>query len=157
MNFPDSWGRRSGWWSCSSWAPLLAAASGPGKICTKPFCTFAKTWPTAFASKEERLTFLHHTFGLVPHFLHPPPRFHLRPKQTRCQNYGFGHTKNSLQHLTVRLSSHYWSPGVWHSNCSGERQKVCLMDWLHQAQTARQNHAKRSEMKKLLVLSCFLD
>ena len=32
-----------------------------------------------------------------------------------------------------------------------------LMDWLHQAQTARQNHARRSQMKKLLVLSGFLD
>ena len=32
-----------------------------------------------------------------------------------------------------------------------------LMDWLHQAQTARQNHAKRSQMKKLLVPSGFLD
>ena len=31
------------------------------------------------------------------------------------------------------------------------------MDWLHQAQTARQNHARRSQMKKLLVLSGFLD
>ena len=32
-----------------------------------------------------------------------------------------------------------------------------LMDWLHQAQTARQNHARWSQMKKLLVLSGFLD
>ena len=31
------------------------------------------------------------------------------------------------------------------------------MDWLHQAQTARQNHARRSQMKKLLVPSGFLD
>ena len=31
------------------------------------------------------------------------------------------------------------------------------MDWLHQAQTARQNHARRSQMKKLPVLSSFLD
>ena len=31
------------------------------------------------------------------------------------------------------------------------------MDWLHQAQTARQNHARRSQMKKLLVLSGFLE
>ena len=32
-----------------------------------------------------------------------------------------------------------------------------LMYWLHQAQTARQNHARRSQMKKLLVLSGFLE
>ena len=31
------------------------------------------------------------------------------------------------------------------------------MDWLHQAQTARQNHTRRSQTKKLLVLSGFLD
>jgi len=31
------------------------------------------------------------------------------------------------------------------------------MDWLHQAQAARQNHARRSQMKKLLVPSGFLD
>ena len=31
------------------------------------------------------------------------------------------------------------------------------MDWLHQAQIARQNHARWSQMKKLLVLSGFLD
>ena len=31
------------------------------------------------------------------------------------------------------------------------------MDWLHQAQTARQNHTRQSQMKKLLVLSGFMD
>ena len=31
------------------------------------------------------------------------------------------------------------------------------MDWLHQAQTTRQNHARWSQMKNLLVLSGFLD
>ena len=32
-----------------------------------------------------------------------------------------------------------------------------LIDWLHQAQTARQNCTRQSHMKKLLVLSGFLD
>ena len=32
-----------------------------------------------------------------------------------------------------------------------------LLDWLHQAQIARQNHTRRSQMKKLLVPSGFLD
>ena len=31
------------------------------------------------------------------------------------------------------------------------------MDWLHQAQTARQNHTRQSQTKKLLVLSDFLN
>ena len=48
-------------------------------------------------------------------------------------------------------SSRYQAGVIWLQSSQS------IMDWLHQAQTARQNHARRSQMKKLLVLSGFLD
>ena len=37
------------------------------------------------------------------------------------------------------------------------RFAILLMDWLHQAQIARQNRTRQSQMKQLLVLSGFVD